>query len=220
MNIVNIYGKQEGRSTNENIEKSWLHLYDDIKIIEDRGKNVMIVGDLNRAVGNDEWGIIGNNRKVSKGGKFLRELIKTGDFTILNNLDKSDKGPWTWIDRKDNNTKSCLDIAIASMALVPHVVNFEVDRERKFTPRRVIRKKNMITEIFTDHFSLKIELSGMPKNKNESKPVARWNVNKPGGWLIYERITDEILDKINSIVDNDKITIDEAIKRIDTLEIM
>ena len=48
--------------------------------------------------------------------------------------------------------------------------------------------------------------------------MARWNVNKPGGWAIYERITDEIADKINNIVDNDKITIDEAIKRIDNLE--
>ena len=76
----------------------------------------------------------------------------------------------------------------------------------------------MITEIFTDHFSLKIELGGMPKNKNENKPMARWNVNKPGGWLIYERITDEIADKINSIVDNDKIAIDESIKITDTLE--
>ena len=56
-------------------------------MIDDRGENVMIVGDLNRAVGNDEGGIIGNNKKVSKGGKLQRELIKTGDFTILNNLD-------------------------------------------------------------------------------------------------------------------------------------
>ena len=31
MNIVNIYGEQEGRSTKENIEKSWLRLYADIK---------------------------------------------------------------------------------------------------------------------------------------------------------------------------------------------
>ena len=101
----------------------------------------MIIGDLNRALGNDKWGIIGKNSRVSNSGEFLRDLIKTGDFTILNNLDKSDKGPWTWIDRKDNNIKSCLDIAIASTALVPYVVNFEVDRERKFTPRRVIKKK-------------------------------------------------------------------------------
>ena len=64
MNIVNIYGEQEGRSTKENIEKSWLRLYDDIKTIDDKGEHVMIVGDLNRAVGNDKWGIIGNNRKV------------------------------------------------------------------------------------------------------------------------------------------------------------
>merc|ERR1712215_405096 len=58
----------------------------------------------------------------------------------------------------------------------------------------------------------------MPTNKNKNKPKAIWNVNKPEGWSIYERIMDGITDKINSIVDNDKITIDEAIKRIDTLE--
>ena len=80
---MNIYGKQEGRSTKENIEKSWLHLYADIKVIDDRG--IRIIGYLNRALGNDKWGIIGNNRRVSNGGEFLRDLIKTGDFTILNN---------------------------------------------------------------------------------------------------------------------------------------
>ena len=105
LNIVNIYGEQEGRSTKESIEKSWLRLYNDIKTIAERGENVMIIGDLNRAVGNDEWGIKGNNRKVSKGGEFLREMIKSGGFTFLNNMDKSDKGPWTWIDRKDKTLR-------------------------------------------------------------------------------------------------------------------
>ena len=35
---------------------------------------------------------------------------------------------------------------------------------------------------------------------------------------VYERLLDEIADKIVSIVDINYITIDEAIKRIDTLE--
>ena len=60
---MNIYGEQEGRSTKESIEKSWLCLYDDIKTIAERGENVMIIGDLNIAVGNDEWGIIGSVAK-------------------------------------------------------------------------------------------------------------------------------------------------------------
>ena len=49
---------------------------------------------------------------------FLRNLIITSDFIVLNNLEKSDKGPWTWMDRNDNNIKSCLDIAKASTALL------------------------------------------------------------------------------------------------------
>ena len=93
----------------------------------------------------------------ANGGEFLKNLFSTGDFTVLNNLEKSDKGPWTWIDRKENNIKSFLDNGTAMAALVPHVVNIQVDRERKYTPSRVI-KHDMVTKKITDNFSLKIEL--------------------------------------------------------------
>ena len=82
---------------------------------------------------------------MENGGEFLSDLIKAGVFSVLNNLDKSDKGPWTWIDRKDNNIKSCLDIAIALAALVPYVANVEVDRQILNTTRSVIKKNDMIT---------------------------------------------------------------------------
>ena len=58
----------------------------------------------------------------------------------------------------------------------------------------------------------------MPQNKNEDKPKARWSFNKSGGWAVYERKEDEIVDKIVSVVDINKITIAEAMKWIDTLE--
>ena len=65
LNIINIYSEQEGRSTKDEIEQSWLRLLSDLREIEDRGEAVLIIGDLNRAIGNDQWGIQGNKVKVS-----------------------------------------------------------------------------------------------------------------------------------------------------------
>ena len=114
------------------------------------------MGDMNRNIGNDEYGFKDNKDKISKGGKMIREFVKDKSYTILNNMDTAQNGPWTWIDRQDSRTKSCLDLAIASDCLLPYVTLVWVDRENKFTPRRVLRNKNKFKTIFTDHFPMKI----------------------------------------------------------------
>ena len=76
--------------------------------------------------------------------------------------------------QKKNNIRSCLDITKASTALAPYVVNDEVDRERKYTPRRVIKKRDMITKIFTDQrggpsiLSRKLGLLKNPESRKRS----------------------------------------------------
>ena len=47
----------------------------------------MIVGDLNRAVGADEWGIPGNKDKISYGGELIRDILKKEEYVLLNSLD-------------------------------------------------------------------------------------------------------------------------------------
>ena len=46
INVVNIYGSQEGRTEKEEVEKSWLRLLEDIKDIEDRNEDVLFIADL------------------------------------------------------------------------------------------------------------------------------------------------------------------------------
>ena len=60
VNIVTIYGNQESRSTDSEIEKSWMRLMKDVKEIETRNEAVILIGDMNRAIGNDMYGIKGN----------------------------------------------------------------------------------------------------------------------------------------------------------------
>ena len=75
INIVNIYGQQEKgdaeKGMKENILETWKRLTDDLKGIESGGENVMILGDMNRAIGAGKWGVPGNKPTISFGGQLL-----------------------------------------------------------------------------------------------------------------------------------------------------
>ena len=151
VNIVNIYGTQESRSSNDEIEKSWYRLMKDVKDIEARNEDVIIIGDMNRHVGTEEHGIKGNKNYISHGGQLIRNLIQDNLYILINNLDLVEGGPWTWQDRKDNRRKSCLDLCIMSISLLPHINKVVIDKDLKFTPRQVVKTKKTTKSIFTDH---------------------------------------------------------------------
>ena len=44
------------------------------------------MGDLNRAIGSDEWAVAGNHGRVSYGGQLVRVMIKERNCVILNNM--------------------------------------------------------------------------------------------------------------------------------------
>ena len=219
INVINIYGQQETKNDKDDIEKSWLRLLEDVKDIENRNESILIIGDMNRSVGNDKWGIRGSKETISNGGHLIRNLLQTELYVLINNLDIVQGGPWTWIDRQDSNRRSSLDLGIISASLIPFISKVIIDVDRKFTPRRVIKRKKGSRSIFTDHYSLKLELSGIPRNRKQDEIESTWNRGKPGGWEVYKRLTDEVADKIVEIIEDvtkDIDTVEEEINRIDT----
>ena len=90
------------------------------------------------------------------------------------------------MDRQDSSIKSCLDIGIISVSLLPYLTKVQVDINRNFTPRRVIKTKKKTTTIFSDHYALKVELKGIPRKHDNDKPKPTWNRGKPWGWEVYE----------------------------------
>ena len=218
INLVNIYGAQEGRVSKDEIEKSWLRLLEDVKEIEDRNENILIIGDLNRAVGSGPWGVRGNKDKITPGGELIRNLIKTERYVLVNSLDLVEGGPWTWEDRQDKTRRSCLDLGIVSVSLLPYITRVIIDADKKFTPRRVIKTKNKIKTIYTDHFSVMIELNEMPRKQHATREEPTWNKGKPGAWDIFERVTDEYADKIEATVDDTEQNINTAMKKIEKID--
>ena len=213
INIVNIYGQQESRSSKEEILKSWMRLREDLLQIEISGEAVLLVGDLNRAVGSDELGVTGNHSKVSYGGQLIREMVKEQNYITLNNM--AEGGPWTWIQRGKESIKSCLDLAYASSNLLPFIKSIVIDKDRKFTPKRVIWKNNEFKAVYTDHFPMEIILSGLPRrNQNVSKGTM-WNLGKPGGWDKYKQLTDARARDIDDVIEREDASVNDMISRIE-----
>jgi hypothetical protein len=63
---------------------------------------------------------------------------------------------------------------------MPYVRRLVVDKERVFTPKRVITRGKELTVRFTDH-SLKISLCDIPSSKQKTEIKTKWNLNRPGG---------------------------------------
>ena len=127
-------------------------------------------------------------------------------------------GPWTWVNRQDDTRRSCLDIGIVSVSLVPYISKVIIDSDRKFTPRQVIRNKKKTKSIYTDHFSIMIELTGMPRNQCMNRPEPTWNKGKPEGWETFKRVTYDYAYKIDSIVEEKKKDINTIMKEIDKID--
>ena len=219
LNIINMYGQQEGRDmkvVKEKILESWAKIKKELCLIEMRGESVLLFGDINRAVGADELGVRGNKEKISFGGQLLRDLVETKDYVIFNNLEMAVGGPWTREDPADGGL-SCLDLCIGSVNLLPFLNSVEVDSQRKVAARRVkVNRKGETKSTFSDHFPLIVELK-MPTAEVKSENKTRWNVNKPGGWDVYKETSNKLANEIEKIVadkDLDKEMMHKKVEKV------
>ena len=127
-------------------------------------------------------------------------------------------GPWTWVQRGKEQIKSCLDLAICSQNLHPFVKMVRIDENREFTPRRVVWRNKKFTSIFTDHRPVEVVLGGMPRRNVKVDKTCKWNLSKPGGWKVYQELTDKVADTIEEIVTNGELNIDTVVKKLDVID--
>ena len=159
INIINIYGMQEGRNSKEKIEEGWKVILDHVDKFQKEGEETIILGDLNRLIGNGEYGVKSNNPKVTFGGSLILDLLKTENFLLLNSSESCVGGPFTRIDPSNEAIKSCLDLCIISIGLKKYFEKMIIDKEHLFTPHRATGNRL----IFTDHLSLHIKFKEIPE---------------------------------------------------------
>ena len=190
INIINVYGEQENRTHNTDIEERWNRILTELMKIEYTGESVILLGDLNKHVGKV---IEGNNEKISFGGNLILELLKSNKYSLVNSTNKVKGGPFTRYNPAapdDDKSKSCLELVIISRSLLKNVKELIIDKDFKFTPGRPISKTKMV---YPDHYAILLVMKNLPLSSNKSRVCQKyqmWNINKEGGWKKYRELTE------------------------------
>ena len=198
INIITLYGQQESRSSNEDIERRWNALMGEVKKIEERSEELAIVSDVNSHLGD----IVENNHpKVSYGGQLVRDFVIPGNYILVNSSPKAKGGPFTRYDPSDaksEDKKSLLDLVIISKGLERYLEEMVIDKDLLWTP---FSCNASAKTKYSDHYSILTVFKNIPIKEEKIKNGARetfWNTNKKGGWEKYFKYTDrnDILDSI------------------------
>ena len=65
---------------------------------------------------------------------------------------------------------------------------------------------------------MEIKLSEMPKRKVKIDKISNWNHKKSGGWETCKELTDKAADRIEQVVIDDTLEVDEVLKKIESIE--
>ena len=182
INVLNVYGEIESRSNTREIEERWGRLLKIISRIELCNESLVLIGDMNKAIGNGQYGVKGNTSKVSFRGKLIHNLLSGGKYQLVNNSTKCVGGPFTRMDPSDSSRLSCLCLVIVNNDLLACVDSLKIDKDRLITPHRAIGKNRKF--IYTDHFSLHLVFKNLSRRSSlaETRTHTVWNRRKKW-WL-------------------------------------
>ena len=219
INVVNIYGEVESRSSIKEVDERWSRIMEKLEKIKANNEWVILIGDLNKLVGNGKFGVKGNHDKVSHGGKLIHKLLESENYNLVNNTDKCVNGPFTRYDPGDplNEKKmSCLELVIVDKELCDYIEELYIDKHKKFTPHRPVRKQKLC---YTDHFSIILTFKDIPLKKwvkcSDQKSVS-WNLHRKDGWKRYQEMTEDNQDLVK-LLQSDEDNSTELAKKIDSV---
>ena len=215
--IINCYGEQRKTSKDE-VEKKWRRLRDVMEGVRARNELCLLIGDLNKLVGTGALGIPGNSPEISLGGKLLRELLATGNWSLVNGLapDIVIGGPFTRKDPATGNL-SCLDLCVVSCELLPYVHNLVIDSGREMAVARAVKMGKTFKMVYSDHFTCLLTFTNLPRRKEAKKEKkVVWNLAKEGGWDQYKVLTDVYSEALRKVIETDN-TVEEKMNKFEKI---
>ena len=217
--VVNNYGEIEGRNSKQVVAR-WARLKKEMDTITGRGEHCLLVGDLNKHVGNDDLGVQGNHDYISPGGRLMRDMVQSGDWFLVNNMSEvTNGGPFTRVDPASGKL-SCLDYVMASAGLRPYVISMVIDSARKFAMERAVfnRKTKKYETKQSDHFSFVMKLANLPTEKQTQEKEAQWNLAKPGGWSKFKELSKAKSKAVDDAVEDDSKNVEEVYSKFEAIE--
>ena len=135
-----------------------------------------------------------------------------------NSSDKVEGGPWTWVSRADSSVRSCIELVIMSADLAPFLKRILIDTEHEYAPARVKMVAGRRKLIFSDHYPIVVEFEILPKGWKVKDKSISWNLSKPDGWKKYTVLTEIASEKMDKVIENEELTIEEVSEKIGKME--
>ena len=155
------YGKQESRTTKEQITLEMDNLSEEILEKQKQG-DVIIFMDANAKLGMlDE--------EVSRNGKFLLKVIDECELSVLNSSDLC-RGKVTRVNRKRTEEKSAIDFVLASDGILSLLEDMLIDENEDYVMTGINP---------SDHNSIIVRLQMGNVAKQISATEKKWNLNAP-----------------------------------------
>ena len=185
------YGLHESKSSEDDIDK-W-HYNIQKKYTDHDEEPVIIIGDMNAHVGNDEYGVPGNHAKINHNGMMWRDFIEERRMLLLNGNEKC-RGKWTRTDKRSGN-QSIIDLVIVNERMQSKVKQMIIDEEKDLTPARYIARNGKLEEVQSDHNCIIVELEG--ETRKTTNKVKRWQFQNEENLNKYRLQTEEMIAKEN-----------------------
>ena len=190
--IGSYYGKQETRTSKNEIEREFQLLSEEIEEKSYEGE-IFLAMDANAKIG-----IL--NETISRNGKLLLDVVEKHKLTVINCTSKC-KGSITRQNTVNSNEMSAIDYIITSPAVEKWISEMVIDEDGLL---KIKGKKE------SDHntISVKIEM----KNIEKIKPVKNinWNLKAPEEkWKLFEENLKNRYKKATDVIQKDGGDIDE-----------
>ena len=165
-----VYGVQETAPMAVATEQ-FQKLKEEIMDYQNKNLSVLLIGDFNAKIGNDQFGISGNNQFISRNGRLFRNLIDETNTIILNSSSKC-SGLWTRVNTKNPLERSILDYAIVSQNLSDSILSMTIDDQQLYKIKGTCP---------TDHNTILLDIL-CEKVKSKSLNITGWKINESTNW--------------------------------------
>ena len=117
-----LYGKQESKHCIKELEEEYEVTEKSIYNYTKRN-NMILVGDFNGKIGNDENRITNGDTSITTNGRKIRSMVRTLNLYILKKHAKCE-GKWTRVNSntQNSNEKAIIDYAICSKTLSKNIM--------------------------------------------------------------------------------------------------
>ena len=169
----------------------------------DNNSYVLILGDFNVKIGNDQEDLENGDRIISRNGFLLRDMIKMQHLQLVNSVPCC-VGKWTRVKTCNNTEKSIIDYGFCNSKLTSMISKVILDEQQEY---KLKGKK------YSDHNTFIIDINTKAKHL-EMVGNSVWKINEKTDWRKYKALmqnkiqnydwdtknSTEYTEKINTIL--------------------